>query len=95
MFVELAMKHLNAEVVKQYQQEERSLIARRIKVQRHRIKDLRDVISDRSCILSREKVKQLGEELAQHYNDAVFARCSTMGEIIERSLKRLLVGSLR
>ncbi|RPE12993.1 hypothetical protein EGT74_05505 [Chitinophaga lutea] len=94
VFVELAMKHLNAEVVKQYQQEERSLIARRIKAQRHRIKDLRDVImTDR--VSFPEKISQLGEELAQHYHDPVFARCRTMGEIIERSLKRLLVNSLR
>jgi hypothetical protein len=94
VFVELAMQHLNAEVVKQYQQEERSLIARRIKVQRHRIKDLRDVImTDR--VSFPEKISQLGEELAQHYHDPVFARCKTMGEIIERSLKRLLVNSLR
>lgn len=94
VFVELAMKHLNAEVVKQYQQEERSLIARRIKVQRHRIKDLRDVImTDR--VSFPEKITRLGEELAQHYHDPVFAKSKTMGEIIERSLKRLLVDSLR
>lgn len=94
IFVELAMKHLNAEVVKQYQQEERSLIARRIKTQRHRIKDLRDVImTDR--VSFPEKITQLGDELAQYYDDPVFARCKTMGEIIERSLKRLLVRSLK
>lgn len=94
VFVELAMKHLNAEVVKQYQQEERSLIARRIKVQRHRIKDLRDVImTDR--VSFPEKITRLGEELAQHYHDPIFAKSKTMGEIIERSLKRLLVDSLR
>jgi hypothetical protein len=94
VFVELAMKHLNAEVVKQYQQEERSLIAKRIKVQRHRIKDLRDVImTDR--VSFPEKISQLGHELADYYEDSVFSRCTTMGEIIERSLKRLLVRSLR
>lgn len=94
VFVELAMKHLNAEVVKQYQQEERSLIARRIKVQRHRIKDLRDVImTDR--VSFPDKITRLGEELAQHYHDPIFAKSKTMGEIIERSLKRLLVDSLR
>lgn len=92
-FVELAMRYLNPEVVKQYQQEERALIARRIKTQRHRIKDLRDVIRT-DKVSTPEKVTQLGSELAQHYNDAVFARCTTMGEIIERSLKRLLVSSL-
>lgn len=94
VFVELAMKHLNAEVVKQYQQEERSVIARRIKTQRHRIKDLRDVImTDR--VSFPEKISQLGHELAQYYDDPVFSRCKTMGEIIERSLKRLLVRSLK
>ncbi|UYQ92260.1 hypothetical protein MKQ68_19420 [Chitinophaga horti] len=94
VFVELAMQHLNAEVVKQYQQEERSLIARRLKVQRHRIKDLRDVIMTDRVSLP-EKIQQLGDELAQHYEDPVFSKCRTMGEIIERSLKRLLVKSLR
>jgi hypothetical protein len=94
VFVELAMKHLNAEVVKQYQQEERSLIARRIKAQRHRIKDLRDVIM-KDNVSFPEKISQLGHELAQYYDDSVFSRCKTMGEIIERSLKRLLVRSLR
>ncbi|MCF6402358.1 hypothetical protein L3C95_05695 [Chitinophaga filiformis] len=94
VFVELAMKHLNAEVVKQYQQEERSVIARRIKTQRHRIKDLRDVIMTDQVSFP-EKVAQLGHELAEYYDDPVFSRCKTMGEIIERSLKRLLVRSLK
>jgi HEPN domain-containing protein len=63
-------------------------------VQRHRIKDLRDVImTDR--VSFPEKITRLGEELAQHYHDPVFAKSKTMGEIIERSLKRLLVDSLR
>lgn len=94
VFVDLAIKHLNAEVVKQYQQEERAVIARRIKTQRHRIKDLRDVImTDR--VSFPEKIQQLGNELADYYHDPVFARCKTMGEIIERSLKRLLVSSFR
>jgi hypothetical protein len=94
VFVDLAMQYLNTEVVKQYQQEERSAIARRIKTQRHRIKDLRDVImTDR--VSFPEKISQLGDELAHYYDDPVFARCKTMGEIIERSLKRLLVGSLK
>jgi hypothetical protein len=94
VYVNLAMEYLNAEVVKQYQQEERALIARRMKVQRHRIKDLRDVImTDR--VSFPDKIQQLGEELAKHYEDPVFAKCKTMGEIIERSLKRLLVRSFR
>lgn len=92
-FVDLASSLLNPDTIKQYQQEERALIARRIKVQRHRIKDLRDVIRT-DMVSTPEKIHQLGQELSLHYDDAVFARCTTMGEIIERSLKRLLVQSL-
>lgn len=92
-FVELVIRYLNAEVVKQYQQEERALIARRIKAHRHRIRDLRDVIMTDN-VSTPEKISQLGHELAHHYDDAVFSRCKTMGEIIERSLKRLIVRGL-
>ncbi|MHB1922324.1 MAG: hypothetical protein ACYCOO_08820 [Chitinophagaceae bacterium] len=92
-FVELAVKQLNPETIRQYQQEERALMARRMKAQRHRIKDLRDVIMT-DPVSTPQKVKQLGEELAAHYQDAVFSRCRTMGEIIERSLKRILVRNL-
>ena len=92
-FVNLVVQHLNAEVVRQYQQEERALIARRIKAHRHRIRDLRDVIMT-DQVSTPEKISRLGHELARHYDDAVFSRCKTMGEIIERSLKRLLVSSL-
>jgi hypothetical protein len=40
-----------------------------------------------------EKIQQLGAELAEHYQDAIFTKCRTMGEIIERSLKRVLVAT--
>jgi hypothetical protein len=92
-FVQMVMKYLNPDTVRQYQQEEHALMARRMKVQRHRIKDLRDVIKTDTVSVP-EKIQQLGNELAEYYDDAVFARCKTMGEIIERSLKRILVQSL-
>ncbi len=92
-FVELAATLLNPETIRQYQQEERALMARRIKVQRHRIKDLRDVIRTDE-VSTAAKISQLGQELARHYDDPAFGRCTTMGQIIERSLKRLLVQSL-
>jgi hypothetical protein len=92
-FVALASELLNPETIRQYQQEERSVMARRIKVQRHRIKDLRDVIRT-DVVSTPAKIAQLGQELAVHYDDPVFAKCTTMGQIIERSLRRLLVKSL-
>ena len=92
-FVNLVVQYLNADVVRQYQQEERASIARRMKAHRYRIRDLRDVVMT-DKVSTPEKIARLGHELGRHYDDAVFTRCTTMGEIIERSLKRLLVRSL-
>ena len=89
-FVELVQKHLNKEVIQQYQQEERAVLARRLKAERHRLKDLRDVLL-KEQVSTTEKTKQLAHELAEHYNDPIFAKCTSMGQIIDRSLKKALV----
>jgi hypothetical protein len=91
-YVRMAQQHFNKEVVEQYQQEERSVLARRMKAERHRLKDLRDVLVKEE-ISTPEKIKQLGNELAEHYDDPVFARCTSMGQIIDRSLKRVLIAT--
>jgi len=91
-FVEIVQKYLNREVVKQYQQEERAVIARRIKAERHRLRDLRDILVKEE-VSTPEKIKQLGHELAEHYQDAVFAKCTSMGQIIDRSLKQVLIAT--
>jgi hypothetical protein len=88
-YVDFASKHFNKEVVKQYQQEERSLIARRIKSSKHRLGDLLSVMSGDE-ISPPEKVNQLKIELSQHYNCADFLKCKTMGQILKQSLLLLL-----
>jgi len=89
-YVRMVQNLFNSEVVRQYQLEERAVIARRIRSERHRLKDLRDAMS-MEALSTTDKIKQLGEELAQHYDDPVFSRCKTMGEVLERSLKRVLI----
>lgn len=89
-YVEMALTHFNKDVMEQYQQEERALIARRIKEERYRLRDLRDALV-KDEISTSDKIKQLGHELAEHYDDPVFSRCTSMGEIIDRSLKRVLI----
>ena len=91
-FVEIVQTHLNKEVVQQYQQEERAVIARRLRAERHRLRDLREVVWNEEISTS-EKVKQLGHELADHYKDPVFAKLKSMGQIIDRSLKQVLVAT--
>jgi hypothetical protein len=91
-YVQMVQQLFNREVVEQYRQEERAVIARRIRAERHRLRDLRDVLVHEE-VSPPEKVRQLAQELAQHYNDPLFEKCTSMGQIIDRSLKRVLVAT--
>lgn len=87
--VDLVLKLLTPETIQQYQKEERTLIARRSVSARHRLNALVDVM-DRDTIAPPEKVKQLREELAQHYKNNTFLDCHSMGEIVRNSLRILV-----
>jgi len=91
VFVDLVKKHLNKEVISQYQQEERSQIIRRIKSERQRLRDLRVAAGDDPLSLE-PKIKQLAKELSQHYNDNPdFLKCKTMPQLMYLHLKELLI----
>lgn len=91
VFVELVKKHLNKEVIKQYQQEERSQIIRRIKSERQRLRDLRVAAADDE-LSTEPKIKQLAEELSLHYNNnPLFLKCTTMPQLMYQHLKELLI----
>lgn len=91
--VELTLKLVNPETIKQYQKEERTLMARRSVSSRRRLNQLLDVM-DRDVIAPQEKVTQLGKELAKHYKDDTFLTCNSMGEIVRHSLK-IITSDLR
>ena len=86
--VELTLKLLTPETIKQYQKEERTLIGRRSISSHHRLTHLVDVM-DRDVIAPKEKVIQLRKELAEHYNNDSFLDCTSMGEIVRNSLRIL------
>lgn len=88
-FVELCRQHLNTESIRQYRSEERSLMSRRIKTSRYRVRQLLDVMVQEELSLS-EKEEQLKEELARFYDSAEFLKCSNMGEIMKQSLNLLV-----
>src|SRR4051812_14647879 len=91
VFVELVKKHLNREVILQYQQEERSQIIRRIKSERQRLRDLRVAAAD-DPLSTEPKIRQLAAELSAHYNNnTVFLNCTTMPQLMYQHLKELLV----
>jgi hypothetical protein len=86
--VDLVKKHINSEVIKQYQSEERTLIARRILSSRQQLRALLSVM-EQDVIAPEEKITQLKEELSKHY-DISFDECKSMGDILRKCLNALL-----
>ena len=88
--VELVLNLLKPDVVKQYQNEERTLIFRRLKSARYRLKDLIDCMR-RDTISTPEKIDQLKHELAEHHHSKDFLKCKCMGDLVRLNLKTILV----
>jgi hypothetical protein len=85
----LGIEHMEPETVKQYQLEERSLIAARARVEWGRLSELLAIMRG-DDISHGEKVANLKSELAGHHENSVFLRCRTMGEIIEANIQLLM-----
>jgi hypothetical protein len=87
--INVGLKHMTTETVKQYQREERSNIANRMRVERSRIDDLLDAMKHER--LSRpEHIKKLRKELSAFYEDNDFLNCKNMGELVAMSLEMLV-----
>ncbi len=86
VLVQLTLQLLTPETIRQYQKEERTLIARRSVSANIRLNQLIDVM-DRDTISPKEKVIQLREELANHYKDNSFLDCTSMGELVRNCLR--------
>jgi hypothetical protein len=80
-FVTLVAEYLPDETVVQYQKEERALIANRMRVSHGRFQALMEVMQE-DLIAPEAHVRQLGAQLAAHYDDMRFERCLTMGELV-------------
>ena len=87
--INLGIKHLTWESVQQYQMEERSLIRKRITTEKPRLRELIRCM-EKDTLAPQENVKELGEQLADHYETAIFRRARTMGSLVRLSLEHLL-----
>jgi hypothetical protein len=92
-FVDMVSKHLNKESILQYQAEERTLMAFRLNAAKYRIKELADIMMGET-ISTPEKITQLKNELATHFNNPQFLKATTMGQIVKLQLKQNLRKSL-
>jgi len=86
--VALVKQHINQEVIKQYQSEERTLIARRIIASIAQLKALLSVM-EQDEIAPPEKTDQLIAELSKHY-EIDFSECKSMGEVLRKCLNLLI-----
>jgi hypothetical protein len=87
--IQLGIKLMTPETVRQYQREEQSLIAGRIKSSRYRLKDLIDCMSN-DTISTPRHIRRLKQEMTDHHRDQRFMECKNMGEIVKTSLRMLL-----
>jgi hypothetical protein len=87
--IELGMKYMTPESVKQYQIEERSLIANRMHADRLRLKDIITVMKT-SVIFLPENLKLLKKDLEVYYKDSSFKTCKNMGDVLEKSLRHVV-----
>ncbi len=92
-FVQLAQKHLDINSIKQYQAEERTMMTFRLVSSRYRVKELLDIMSEDNISIN-EKKEQLKNELAAHFNQPLFYKTKTMGQLVKTQLKQTLRKSL-
>lgn len=86
--VHLVKLHINREVIKQYQSEERTLITRRIISSRQQLGALLKAM-EQDVIAPPEKITQLKEELTKHY-ETDFNACQSMGDILRKCLNLII-----
>lgn len=87
--VELTLKHLNKDTIEQYQMEERTMTAFRVVSTRYRLMDLIQIMS-KDPISTPEKVDALKKELATYFNNPVFLKSKSMGQVVKNQLKQTL-----
>ncbi len=92
----LGVKHMAPELELQYQKEERSLIATRLrsKISHNAMRNLLEAMK-KDEIAPPSNVQELKQEMAQLYEESTFLKCTSMGEIVETSLDLLVKKPIR
>lgn len=89
VLVDMCMELLTEETFRQYQYEERTLIAKRLVASRHQMKDLVDAMR-RDKLSPPEKVEQLKQELFKHHGKKEILKCKHMGSLLRIHMKHTL-----
>ena len=92
--VDMCAHLLKPETVRQYQTEERALMAGRARAERHRLKALLDVMRAHD-LAPLAKVEQLKAELNRYHHTEAFAACDSMGDLVRQHLWVMLAPGAR
>jgi hypothetical protein len=87
--VKLCMELLNPKTVKQYQNEERSLIGRRYRYSKEQMNRLIRCMSE-DTISTFENTEQIKQELAHFHKNDSFLSCQNMGEVVLKNIQTLV-----
>ncbi|AMJ64910.1 hypothetical protein [Hymenobacter sp. PAMC 26628] len=87
--VELCARLLKPSTIHQYQAEERTLMARRARAERYRLKALLDVMRGQE-LAPPDKVNELKAALNRHHRTQKFDSCDSMGDVVRLNLWLML-----
>lgn len=87
--INLGIKHITPESMKQYQREERALIATRLKSSTQEIEDVLHCMENDTISLP-ENIESLRKDLSKHYKNSTFLKCKNMGQIVRESLNQVI-----
>jgi hypothetical protein len=86
--IRVGLEVMTPESMRQYQKEERTLLANRARASQYALRHLlRCMKAD--ALSTPDRVELLRQELAEFHKDARFLPCRNMGEVLEASLLRL------
>nr|WP_316788714.1 hypothetical protein [Pedobacter frigoris] len=88
-YVKMCMDQLTDKTYLQYQQEEKSSLLHRVRSERHRLTDLRDV-SNQDVLTTAENIENLKQGMKAYFNDDMYLNCKTMTDIIELNIKNII-----
>ena len=92
--IKMGMEFINVDTTKQYQYEERTLIARRLNIQSERLHYLLDCMR-KDQISRQSKVEELKKELNQFLKTKEYNSCKNMGDVLEVNLRLMLSDHIR
>ncbi len=93
-FVELCIQVMTPETVHQYQVEERTMMAKRMKAAKYMLKELIECMRH-DPLSTPEKIQMLATELASWYDNPKFLACKTMGDLVGTSLREMLRSNMK